>query len=113
MKTEEQLCLGIGFSSRRNWGKKRTIVAVIVGAKAETISRIIEKISLKQRNLVTETTLEMAENMGLNTTKCIPNAIRIINRFHIQKLATEVLQKIIIKYRWQAIHQENQSFKKQ
>lgn len=35
------------------------------------------------------------------------NAIRVTDRFHVQKLAAEALQKIRIKYHWQAINQEN------
>ncbi|TDD98789.1 DDE transposase, partial [Flavobacterium cellulosilyticum] len=37
-------------------GKKGTIVAMVAGTKAETVIAIIEKIPLKQRNLVTEIT---------------------------------------------------------
>ncbi|MEN9488752.1 MAG: hypothetical protein RL494_1017, partial [Bacteroidota bacterium] len=42
---------------------------------------IIEKIPLKQRNLVTEITLDMAGNMGLIAKKCFPNATRVTDRF--------------------------------
>lgn len=50
--------------------------------------------------------------MGLITKKCFPNATRVTDRFHVQKLALEVLQKIRIKYRWQAIDQENEAIEK-
>ena len=93
-------------------GKKGTIVAMVAGTKAETVIAIIEKIPLKQRNLVTEITLDMAGNMGLIAKKCFPNATRVTDRFHVQKLATEALQEIRIKYRWQAIDQENEAIEK-
>jgi transposase len=93
-------------------GKKGTIVAMVAGTKAETVIAIIEKIPLKQRNLVTEITLDMAGNMGLIAKKCFPNATRVTDRFHVQKLATEALQEIRIKYRWQAIEQENEAIEK-
>jgi transposase len=39
----------------------------------------------------------MAANMGLIAKKCFLNATRVIDRFHVQKLATEeVLQEIRI-----------------
>jgi transposase len=41
------------------------MVAMIAGTKADTVIAIIEKIPLKQRNSVTEITLDMAANMGL------------------------------------------------
>jgi transposase len=93
-------------------GKKGTIVAMIAGTKAETVIAIIEKIPLKQRNKVTEITLDMAANMGLIAKKCFPNAIRVTDRFHVQKLALEALQEIRIKYRWQAIDLENEAIEK-
>jgi len=93
-------------------GKKGTIVAMVAGTKADTVIDIIEKIPLKKRNLVTEITLDMAGNMGLIAKKCFPNATRVIDRFHVQKLATEALQEIRIKYRWQAIDKENEAIEK-
>jgi transposase len=93
-------------------GKKGSIVAMVAGTKAELVIAVIEKIALKQRNLVTEITLDMAGNMGLIAKKCFPNATRVIDRFHVQKLASEALQEIRIKYRWQAIDQENEAIEK-
>jgi transposase len=92
--------------------KKGTMVAMIAGTKADTVIAIIEKIPLKQRNSVTEITLDMAANMGLIAKKCFPNATRVTDRFHVQKLALEALQEIRIKYRWQAILQENEAIEK-
>lgn len=62
------------------------------GTKAESVIEVIEKISLKQRNLVKEITLDMAGNMNLIAKKCFPNAVRVTDRFHVQKLAVEALQ---------------------
>jgi len=82
------------------------------GTKAESVIEVIEKISLKQRNLVKEITLDMAGNMNLIAKKCFPNAVRATDRFHVQKLAVEALQEIRIKYRWQAIDLENENIEK-
>ena len=51
------------------------------GTKVDAVSAIIEKISLKSRNQVTEIILDMAANMGLIAKKCFPNAARVIDRF--------------------------------
>ena len=93
-------------------GRKGTIVAMIAGTKAETVIAILEKIPLKLRNSVTEITLDMAANMGLIAKKCFSNAVRVTDRFHVQKLALEALQEIRIKYRWQAIDLENEAIEK-
>ena len=54
----------------------------------------------------------MAGNMNLIAKKCFPNATRVTDRFHVQKLAIEALQEIRIKYRWEAIDQENNAIEK-
>ena len=54
---------------------------MIAGTKADTVIAIIEKISLKQRNQVTEITLDMVANIGIIAKKCFPNATRVIDRF--------------------------------
>ncbi|MRX42094.1 DDE transposase, partial [Flavobacterium sp. LC2016-23] len=100
------------LTNKSGKGRKGTIVAMIAGTKAETVIGVIEKIPLKQRNLVKEITLDMAGNMGLIAKKCFPNATRVTDRFHVQKLATEALQEIRIKYRWEAIDQENDAIEK-
>ncbi|WP_449403993.1 ISAon1 family transposase [Flavobacterium cheongpyeongense] len=100
------------ITNKSGKGRKGTIVAMIAGTKAETVIGVIERISLKERNLVREITLDMAGNMGLIAKKCFPNATRVTDRFHVQKLATEALQEIRIKYRWEAIDQENDAIEK-
>ncbi|HTG66756.1 MAG TPA: transposase [Flavobacterium sp.] len=100
------------LTNKAGKGRKGTIVAMVAGTKAETVISIIEKIPLKQRNLVKEITLDMAGNMGLIAKKCFPNATRVTDRFHVQKLATEALQEIRIKHRWEAIDQENEAMER-
>lgn len=50
----------------------------------------------------------MANSMKLIAKKCFPKAIQVTDRFHVQKLALEALQEIRIKYRWEAMDNENQ-----
>ncbi|MNR08114.1 Transposase [compost metagenome] len=85
---------------------------MVAGTKAEAVIAVIEKIPLKERNLVKEITLDMAGNMGLIAKKCFANATRVTDRFHVQKLAIEALQEIRIKYRWQAIDLENEAMER-
>jgi transposase len=85
---------------------------MVAGAKAEMVITIIEKISLKQRNLVTEITLNMVVNMGLIAKKYFPYATHVIDRFHVQNRASEALQEIRIKYHWQAIEKAKKNKKR-
>jgi transposase len=88
-------------------GKKGALVALVKGTKADTVIRILLKIPIGKRNKVKEVTLDMAGNMGLIVKKSFPKATRVIDRFHVQKLATEAIQEIRIKHRWEAIDNEN------
>ena len=40
---------------------------------------------------------------------CFPLATQVTDRFHVQKLASEAVQKVIVKYRWEAIDKENEA----
>lgn len=93
-------------------GKKGCIVAIVLGTKAEVVIKIIEKISLIKRRKVKEITLDMAANMELIAKKCFPKAVLVTDRFHVQQLATEALQEIRIKHRWEAIDAENEAIEK-
>jgi len=47
----------------------------------------LKKSLLNKGNLVTEITLDKAENMALIAKKFYHNTTRVIDRFHVQKLA--------------------------
>lgn len=110
----DETCLSHGelytvVTNKRARGKKGTIVAILSGTKSENIIPILQKIPKRLCNRVQEITLDLAGNMGLIAKKCFPNAVQVIDRFHVQQLATEALQEIRIKHRWQAIDEENQA----
>ncbi|WP_436840196.1 transposase [Winogradskyella psychrotolerans] len=69
------------------------------------------KYQQKKRAKVKEITLDMANSMKTIVKKCFPKAIQVTDRFHVQKLATEALQDIRIKHRWDAIDLENEQIK--
>ncbi len=82
-------------------------MAILNGTRSEDIIPILLRIPARIRNKVEEITLDLAGNMALIAKKCFPNAVQVIDRFHVQQLANEALQEIRIKYRWQAIDDEN------
>jgi transposase len=87
-------------------GQKGVLVAMIKGTKAETIIEILKKIPKKQRDKVEEVTLDMASSMNLIVKHCFGLATKVIDRFHVQKLAYDALQEMRIKHRWDAINEE-------
>lgn len=90
-------------------GLKGSIVAMIKGTKASDIIQVIHKIAPHRRKLVKEVTVDMAPNMNLVIKKCFPKAQSVTDRFHVQKLSLEAVQEQRIKYRWEAIEQENKA----
>lgn len=89
-------------------GRKGALVAMVKGTLADRVEEVLSRVSLKVRKRVQEVTLDMAANMNLIVKRCFPFAKRVIDRFHLQQLAGEAVQEIRIKYRWQAIDEENE-----
>ncbi len=87
-------------------GKKGVLVAMIKGTCAEDVVEALRIIPLSERRKVREITLDMAGSMGQIARQCFPKATRVIDRFHVQKLALDALQEIRIKHRWDAIDEE-------
>lgn len=85
---------------------------MVTGTKAETVIVVLKKTPLKLRNSVTEITLYVAANMGLIAKRCFSNAVKVRDRFRVQKLAVKALQEIRIIYRWQSIDMENGDIEK-
>jgi transposase len=90
-------------------GKKGSIVAIVAGTQADKVVEVLRKIPEKQRNKVSEITLDMAGSMEQIAKRCFAKATRVTDRFHVQRLAIEALQDIRIKHRWEAIDAENEA----
>lgn len=82
---------------------------MVKGTEAASVIEILQKIPRRVRCKVSEVTLDMAANMGLIVSQCFPKASKVIDRFHVQKLAFDAVQEIRIKHRWEALDQENQA----
>ena len=87
-------------------GKKGALVAIIEGTQSDKVITAIKKIPSEEREKVKEVTVDMAGCMQKIVKRCFPNATRVIDRFHVQKLAYDALQEMRIKHRWDAINEE-------
>lgn len=110
----DETCLSHGelytiLTNKAAKGKKGTLVAILKGTHSDTIIPLLEKIPSYLRKRVQEITLDLAGSMSLIVKRCFPNARMVIDRFHVQQLATEALQEIRIHHRWQAIEADNQA----
>lgn len=88
------------------------LIAMVKGTKSEEVTRVLEKIPLEKRQAVQQVTVDLASNMEKIGRVSFPNSGIISDRFHVQQLTSEALQEMRIKYRWEAIEEENKSIKK-
>ncbi len=92
-------------------GKKGTLVAMVRGTDSHTVVPILRKMSAGKRAMVKEITLDLSPSMRLIAKHVFPNAIQVNDRFHVQKLFSEAVEDLRIKYRWDAIDIENKRAK--
>ena len=85
-------------------GCKGSIVAIVLGTDSDTVLHALRQIDSRLRNKVTEITLDLADSMYRICRYAFPRAKRVIDRFHVQKLALEAVQEIRINHRWDAIN---------
>jgi len=90
-------------------GKKGAIVAIVEGTASDCVIEVIEKIPKDKREQVKEVTLDLSDSMRKIVRRCFPKADRVIDRFHVQKLAYDALQEIRIAHRWDAINEETEA----
>lgn len=96
------------FVTNRDAGTRRqSLVAVVAGTKSEEVIAVLERIDEDVRHAVEEVTLDLSDSMRKIVRRAFPKASRVIDRFHIQKLACDAVQELRIRHRWDAIQQAN------
>ena len=94
-------------TNREAHTREQSLIAVVAGTKSEDVIAVLQRIGEQQRNAVEEVTLDLSDSMRKIVRTVFPRASRVIDRFHIQKLACDAVQELRIKYRWEAIQQAN------
>lgn len=87
-------------------GRKGSIIAIVQGTKAEDVMEVIDRIPEALLDAVKEVTMDMSDSMRKIIRHCFPKASRVIDRFHVQRLAFDALQEMRISHRWNAINRE-------
>lgn len=98
-------------TNKKAKGKKGVLVAMIHGTSSDKVIEILKKIPEGKRRKVKEVTLDMAGSMNKIVQQSFPKATKVIDRFHVQKLAYDALQEIRIKHRWKAIDDESEAIR--
>lgn len=94
-------------TNRDRHGREECLVAVVSVTKSENVIKALEKIPEEKRKMVAEITLDLSDSMRKIVRCSFPKAIRVIDRFHIQKLACDAVQEMRIKHRWNVIQESN------
>ena len=87
-------------------GRENSIVAIVLGTDADTVIHALRQIKSELRNTVKEITLDLSNSMHRICRMAFPRASRVIDRFHVQRLALDAVQEIRIQHRWDAIDTE-------
>ena len=96
------------ITNKESKGKKGCLAAIIKGTKNEVVSKALDKVPIEKKMVVKEITLDLANNMDWICRTNFPNAIITADRFHVQQVVSEAIQEVRIKYRRQAMDEENE-----
>lgn len=98
-------------SNKAAKGRKGALVAMIKGTQTKQIVNVLDKIPERTRKKVEEVTLDMAPNMISAIRQSFQSARLVVDRFHVQKLASDAVQDIRIQYRWAELDKESSGYK--
>lgn len=93
------------LTNKAGKGGKGSLIAMVEGTLSASVIKVLERIPAKQRDQVKEVTLDIAQTMHKIVKSSFPNVHRVVDRFHVQKLAYDALQEMRIKHRWDAINE--------
>lgn len=91
------------LSNKAGHGRKGTLIAVVKGTKAETLSKILTKIPLSEREKVKEVTMDFSDSMYAIVRACFPNAAIVIDCFHIVQRLCESLDEMRLRFKRLAV----------
>ena len=92
-------------------GRQGALVVMINGTKSDDVISVLKKLPESKRKAVKEVTLDMVGSMNKIVQVSFLKAVRVIDRFHVQKLAYDALQEMRIAHRWDAKNEEAEAMK--
>lgn len=95
------------ITNKSNKGRKGSLAAIIKGTSNEVVSKALSKVPVEKLFNVKSITADLANSMDWICRTNFMNAIIVADRFHVQQVVSESVQEIRIKYRREAIDEEN------
>ncbi len=87
------------------------LVAMVRGVATDAVSGILRRLPHRKRLSVKTVTTDLSSAMMLTVRKVFPAAKLINDRFHVQQLMSEAVDRLRIRYRWKVLDAENQAIR--
>lgn len=84
-------------------GRKGSVIAMVRGAKAEDVAKVINKIPLSERERVTSMTMDLSDSMRAISSLCFPNARVTRDCFHVMRRGGEAVDELRMRFKRDAV----------
>lgn len=91
------------LSNKDGHGKKGTLIAAIRGTKVDDVVVHLMRIPEMLRNRVKEVTMDFSDSMFSIVKQCFPNALIVIDCFHIIKRLLDGQDEMRLRYKRKAV----------
>jgi len=82
------------LSNKEGHGRRGSVIAMVRGTKCREIAERLMKIPAEQRLAVEEVTMDFSDSMYAIVRQCFPNAVIVIDCFHIVKRCGEAIEEL-------------------
>ena len=96
-------------SNKDGHGKRGTLIAAVRGTKAEEVIKQLLQIPQEQRNAVKEVTMDFSDSMYAIVKTAFPNAMIVIDCFHIVKRLCNGLDEMRMRFKRQAVSESKKN----
>lgn len=91
------------LSNKDGHGRKGSVIAIVKGTKASTVSAVIRQIPESEREKVAEITMDFSDSMFGIAKECFPKATIVIDSFHIVHRLCEGLEEMRLRFKRLAV----------
>lgn len=99
------------LSNKEAHGRKGCIAAIISGTSVEDVVDALTLVPDDIRKEVVEITMDFSSSMAAIAEEAFPWAYRVLDRFHMQKMAIDAVNNLRIKHKREAMAAENRARK--
>ncbi len=112
----DETCLSNGevytvLTNKAAHGGKGALAAMVRGVASDIVCGIFRKIPYEIRSTVETVTTDLSSAMMLTARTAFPAATLINDRFHVQKLVSDAIDQMRIRYRWEVLDAENKAIR--